>query len=172
MKKHSGRWACWKRCLKQNYLTFAIFAFLLEIISKELFVVERNSVIRIIALLLLAPSPIFIFLPFVQLKRYGHARGDGTYMDSSTVADRGLYGIVRHPQYLGYILLATGFALLSQSIPTVFFAALSILLIYLQIISEEKECLAKFGDVYQQYSRCVPRLALHTGLFRNFFVKR
>ncbi len=46
---------------------------------------------------------VFIFAPFYLLTRHGRTKDDQTYMQARIVVDRGLYAIIRHPQYLGYI---------------------------------------------------------------------
>ena len=65
-----------------------------------------NQILRVIGLVNLVIAVAFIFPPFYQLKKYGKLRPGGTYMNSTVVADRGLYAILRHPQYLGYIFIA------------------------------------------------------------------
>lgn len=57
---------------------------------------------------------IFIFAPFCLLTKHGGIKDGQTYTQARIVVDRCLYAITRHPQYLGYIFLACGFALLSQ----------------------------------------------------------
>jgi len=109
---------------------------------------------------------VFIFWPFYLLARHG-GKSAPTYMQASVVVDRGLYAVVRHPQYLGYILLACGFALLSQHTVSVLLTIIAAVLFYAQAVQEEGACLAKFGDPYAQYCRRVPRFNVILGLFRH-----
>jgi protein-S-isoprenylcysteine O-methyltransferase Ste14 len=117
-----------------------------------------------VALLLLAA--IFIFLPFVQLPRYGKADQGNPYFQTTRVVDRGLYGIVRHPQYLGYSLLAVGFAGLRPHPLVIGLAAGALAFFYAQSVIEERFCCEKFGPEYRDYMRRVPRLNFLRGLFR------
>jgi protein-S-isoprenylcysteine O-methyltransferase Ste14 len=87
-------------------------------------------------------------------------------MQANAVVDRGLYAIVRHPQYLGYMFLACGFALLSQHWMTAVLAVVGITMFYGQAVREERTCLAAFGEPYARYRRQVPRFNAILGIIR------
>jgi protein-S-isoprenylcysteine O-methyltransferase Ste14 len=87
-------------------------------------------------------------------------------MQTQAVVDRGLYAITRHPQYLGYMLLVAGFALLLQHWLSTILALMSIVFFYRQAMHEERYCLAKFGVWYEQYIMRVPRFNLVAGIVR------
>ena len=97
-----------------------------------------------------------------------HGRiGDGkTYMQTRAVVDQGLYSITRHPQYLGYIFLACGFALLSQHWVVALLAAVGVMFFHNQAVREERYCLAHLGEPYEQYLRRVPRFNFILGIVR------
>jgi len=109
----------------------------------------------------------FMFLPFHQLRRFGAAPGDRSYMEATRVATRGLYGLVRHPQYLGYCLLATGFALITQRWPATVLALLAVACLAVQMAAEEADLESQFGVEYRTYRRLVPRINLLLGLVRR-----
>lgn len=72
------------------------------------------------------------------------------------LATGGLYGIVRHPQYVGIFL-----ALFGQIIhwPTVTTLALFPIIVWMYVRlarSEERDLIRKYGDEYRQYQRRVP----------------
>ncbi|MFC1543110.1 methyltransferase family protein [Candidatus Neomarinimicrobiota bacterium] len=72
------------------------------------------------------------------------------------VIKKGVFGVVRHPVYLGEILLYLGMLMLSISLAA---AAVWIIAIgFLHYISrhEERLLVARFGEEYQQYLREVP----------------
>ena len=115
----------------------------------------------------LALAAVLIFSPFLLLRKHGQIEDGGTYMQTRLVVDRGLYAITRHPQYLGYILLAWGFAALSQHWLTVLLAAVSTTLLYLQSATEERTCLARLGEPYKRYLLRVPRFNLILGIVRR-----
>jgi len=148
-----------------------LFAWLASVVTISLIVVTQflprggNPVLRGAGVLVLLLAGVFIFVPFYLLARHGGKDG-GTYMQASVVVDRGLYAITRHPQYLGYILLACGFALLSQHWVALLLAAIGATFFYLQALREERYCLAQFGKPYEQYLRRVPRFNIVLGMIR------
>jgi len=109
---------------------------------------------------------IFIFTPFALLAKHGGTKDSQTYMHASKVVDKGLYAITRHPQYLGYICLACGFALLSQHWAAFLLAVISASLFYIQAVQEERYCLVQFGEPYEQYLLRVPRFNIVFGILR------
>ena len=101
-------------------------------------------------------------LGIVVLIIAGYVSGSGLHMvfgqkrEKPRVIDTGVYSIVRHPIYLGEILLYIGFLCLGTSLAAaliVLFAAM-----FLHHISryEERLLLAHFGEAYESYTRQVP----------------
>jgi len=114
---------------------------------------------------LLLMAGVFIFAPFYLLTKHGGKDGQ-TYMQTRIAVDHGLYAITRHPQYLGYMFFACGFALLSQHWVVVLLALVGATLFYMQAVREERYCLAKLGEPYKQYLQRVPRFNLILGIIR------
>ena len=112
-----------------------------------------------LALLLIIP-------PFIVLKRHGNVRPGGSYMDTTTTVDRGPYAIIRHPQYLGYMLLIAGFALLTQHWLLALPAVLTWVGFAWQAIQEEHDCRERLGRPYADFCQRVPRFNLILGLLR------
>ncbi len=107
---------------------------------------------------------VFIFTPFYLFTKHGGKDGQ-TYMQARIVVDRGLHAITRHPQYLGYMFLACGFALLSQHWVAVLLAVVGVTFFYLQAVREEGYCLAQL-ESYAQYLGRVPRFNIVLGVIR------
>ena len=88
-------------------------------------------------------------------------------MFSTVLVESGTYGIVRHPQYLGMILMMCASILVSQHW---LFALIGVPLIvsgFTKFIKDEEEHLiAKFGDDYKRYMKKVPRINLLLGIIR------
>jgi protein-S-isoprenylcysteine O-methyltransferase Ste14 len=154
-----------------------LFAWLGSVVTLALIVAVQflprggQQMIRISGVLLLLAAAIFIFAPFYLLARYGGPQADENYMQSRRVVDRGLYALTRHPQYLGYMLLATGFALISQHWAALLLAVTAITCFYVQAVLEERYCLAQLGEAYAHYLRRVPRFNLVLGLWRMWRAK-
>jgi protein-S-isoprenylcysteine O-methyltransferase Ste14 len=127
----------------------------------------NNALLRLAGVGSLILAAVFIFPPFVLLARYGGAQEGESYLQTRNLVDRGLYAIVRHPQYLGYILLAGGFALLSQHGVILLLAAIAITCFYFQAVQEERYCLAQLGEPYRCYLRRVPRFNFVLGIIRR-----
>ena len=119
--------------------------------------------LRAVGLAALAAALPLFTLPFAHLGRYGVREPGKTYMDTTRVADRGVYALVRHPQYLGYSLLVAGLALISFHWATVSAAAIASVSFDLQARDEERSLLQRMGEPYADYMERVPRFNLLAG---------
>ena len=73
-----------------------------------------------------------------------------------TLATTGPYAHVRHPQYIGFVLIMFGFLL---QWPTLLTLAMFPVLVWMYMYlarQEEREAIAKFGEAYVEYARRVP----------------
>jgi protein-S-isoprenylcysteine O-methyltransferase Ste14 len=79
-----------------------------------------------------------------------------------TLVTSGIYGVIRHPSYLGLLVNALGWGLAFRSGVGVLLTALMILPLLARIRAEEKLLRTQFGDEYDAYcartSRLVPGL--------------
>lgn len=125
-----------------------------------------SSILRAAGVILLLLSVVFMFPSFVLFKKYGRVSEGGTYMHTTAVVDQGLYAVVRHPQYLGYMLLSGGFALVTQHWLPVVCGIAAIAGFYLQARAEERYCAAQLGSPYDDYMRRVPRFNVLVGIIR------
>ena len=136
--------------------------------------VERGDslVARAAGLITLALACAFFFPPLFLFQRHGGAGAGQHPMQTNVVVDRGLYAIVRHPQYLGYILLVLGFICLFQNLVIGALGALAIALFYGQAVREERYCIQKFGQEYEDYAQRVPRFNFILGIIRVLALRR
>ncbi len=73
-----------------------------------------------------------------------------------TLANTGAYARIRHPQYVGFVLIMTGFLFQWPTLVTlVMFPVLVLMYVHLAR-REEREALVMFGDAYRAYMRDVP----------------
>ena len=70
----------------------------------------------------------------------------------------GVYSIVRHPQYFGWILAHVGMSILLSVLYSMLFTQILIALIYLISKKEEDELIKEFGEEYKDYQKRVPML--------------
>jgi protein-S-isoprenylcysteine O-methyltransferase Ste14 len=126
-----------------------------------------NSTLRISGVIVLLLSVVFMFPSFVLLKKYGHVSEGDSYMHTTTVVDQGLYAVVRHPQYLGYMLLSGGFVLVTQHWLSALLGIVAIASFYLQAAAEEQYCATRIGAPYEHYMQRVPRFNAILGIVRT-----
>jgi protein-S-isoprenylcysteine O-methyltransferase Ste14 len=74
----------------------------------------------------------------------------------NALATTGIYSYVRHPQYIGFVLVMFGFLL---QWPTLLTLAMFPVLVFMYVRlarTEEREAMAEFGDQYRAYMQRVP----------------
>jgi protein-S-isoprenylcysteine O-methyltransferase Ste14 len=84
-------------------------------------------------------------------------------------ASRGLYAVIRHPQYVALALSALGLAIMWPRFLTLALLAVMLFLYYVLARDEERRMLARYGDGYREYmkrtGRFLPRAV--EGLWRG-----
>ncbi len=94
----------------------------------------------------------------------GH-RNEGLYT-------RGVYSLVRHPLYLGAMLLYIAFTFFCPHWIMLVISVLNSGIVYAYIQQGDRQNIEKFGDPYREYSRTVPQINLLTGVIRSLRGKR
>lgn len=102
-------------------------------------------------------------------KEMGSSRlvGQAELKGTGQLNTQGLYAHLRHPRYAGMICAMLGGCLMAGARLLWALAAVWGLATALLIRAEERELLARFGVVYQEYCRRVPAL-LPLSLFRKY----
>jgi protein-S-isoprenylcysteine O-methyltransferase Ste14 len=75
---------------------------------------------------------------------------------SHSLAVTGPYAYVRHPQYVGFILIMLGFLLQWPTLPTLIMFPILVYLYVRLARREEREALAEFGEPYARYMAKTP----------------
>lgn len=73
------------------------------------------------------------------------------------LATTGAYGGIRHPQYLGFLLIMAGFLLQWPTLLTLLMFPVLAFAYTRLAIAEEREVRAEFGTAYDQYAAATPR---------------
>ena len=73
------------------------------------------------------------------------------------LATTGAYARVRHPQYLGFILIMAGFLFQWPTLVTLVMFPILVFMYVRLAHREEGEALAEFGAAYEEYARRTPR---------------
>ncbi len=110
-------------------------------------------------------SAIFGWLPIFTFRKRGKVKGRG-YMHTTVLVDSGIYGIVRHPQYLAGILISIALPLITLHWAVIALGLITAVIDYLDTYDEEKRCIEKFGEAYQKYMKKVPRMNFILGIIR------
>ena len=84
----------------------------------------------------------------------------------SNIIDSGIYGIIRHPMYLGSMIMFFSHIFLGQNWIVVIGTIVALACCYLIILSDEEKNLEKFGDNYKRYMQKVPRINFLLGIIR------
>jgi len=136
-----------------HVLSFASFFYLASTVD----VLPLSPTIQFFAWVLLCSGLILIMLSIIALSRN---RGEG-------LIERGIYGVVRHPMYLGAIVLFLSWIFFFLHWSIVLLSAVNITIVYAFILQGERQNITKFGDVYKHYMESVPRINLFAGLVRR-----
>jgi len=141
---------------KDNVLMVILgIAFFLNIIVMNLFPTTIEELV-LVGYTILGIGALFFVLSVFTLSRKG----------TSNVVDSGIYGVVRHPMYLGGIVMFFSHILLGQNWIVAISTIVGIVCCYLIILSEDQRNIEKFGDEYILYMQSVPRVNLLLGVIR------
>lgn len=88
------------------------------------------------------------------------------------LVESGMCAFVRHPEFLGHILIIFALVIISQHWISLIVGATLIVLLCLAMIEEEKRNMEKFGDAYRDYMKRVPRINLIAGIIKQIHSKR
>jgi len=122
--------------------------------------------LRYIGGAILAVGMMLIFLPLFILPRKGKVPKGKDITHTTAIVSSGIYSIVRHPLYLGWLLMYVALILLSQHWLTVIIGIPGMVCVYLISRQEDQSLVKKFGDDYKHYMQKVPRMNLLAGIIR------
>ncbi len=109
---------------------------------------------------------VFGGLPVFEFRRKGGVKKGESYIHTTQVVDTGIYSIVRHPQYVTFMLWAIAGMLLFQHWVVVLLGIPIFPLTYIDLIKADKDATQKFGDDYRAYMKRVPRANFLLGILR------
>ena len=143
-------------------------AFLVVIVAGEAWPTVNLPALRIAGVVLLLASTGFWIPPFVLLSRHGSPEAGRGFTHTTRVVRAGPYGLVRHPQYLGYSLLVAGFVLTGFNPTSVAAGSVAVAAFYLASRAEERFLLDHIGEDYVRYMSEVPRFDPIRGSLRKW----
>ena len=99
-------------------------------------------------------SVVLVLLSILALARRGQP--EGFFERTTILIDSGLFGVIRHPLYLGVALWSLGLVLKIQGILPAFFGMVALGCAWTASRKEDEFNLEKFGDGYAVYMTMVP----------------
>jgi protein-S-isoprenylcysteine O-methyltransferase Ste14 len=168
MNKMSERSLSW---LDHVPVTFTTLLFISQIIV-GVYLVSEVSQIEILAYvgvgLYIFSGMVFGMLPVFEFRKKGGVRKGQSYIHTTKLVDTGIYSVVRHPQYVTFILFAIAGMLLFQHWIIILLGIPIIPLTYIDLIKADKDAIEKFGDDYKAYMKKVPRANFLLGIIHRF----
>lgn len=129
---------------------------------------------HLVALLYVGWIALAFGIAFLLWSSQSRKKGRASREKSSeeTLIESGLYACVRHPEFLGHILIIFALALIAQHWISLIIGAMLIVLLFFSMMEEEKRNIEKFGDGYRDYLKRVPRINLFTGIIKRVLSKK
>ena len=150
--------------------TFASLLFISQIIV-GIYLLSAVSQIEILAYLgvglYIFSGLIFGMLPTFEFRKKGGVKKGKSYIHTTRLVDTGIYSIVRHPQFITFIMFAIAGMLLFQHWIVILLGIPIIPLIYIDLLKADKRLTEKFSDDYKQYMQKVPRANFVIGIIRH-----
>jgi len=110
---------------------------------------------------------VFGWLPVIEFRKKGQVKSGKSYIHTTQLVDTGIYSVVRHPQYVTFILWAIAGMLLFQHWIVIFLGVPIFPFTYIDLINADKDAIEKFGDSYNKYMKKIPRANFLLGIIRK-----
>ena len=163
MKKKSFSW------MDVIPITFTSILFISQIIG-GIYLLSDVSQIAILAYigvgLYVFSGIVFGMLPVMEFRKKGGVKKGKSYIHTTKIVDTGIYSIVRHPQYVTFILWAIAGMLLFQHWIIILLGIPIIPLTYIDLVRADTDALEKFEEDYKRYMLKVPRANFLLGIIR------
>ena len=114
----------------------------------------------------------FIFLAMGFLRFTGRVEKGRDFTHTTAMVTNGVYAIVRHPLYLGWLLLYTAVIFLSQNWLVTIIGCLGTTSMVQIARLVDTSLIEKFGDTYKNYLESVPRLNFLAGILNQLKKKQ
>jgi protein-S-isoprenylcysteine O-methyltransferase Ste14 len=129
-------------------------------------------ILRWIGWILLIVAFLLFTLSKSALKQHGAPEENKSWVFTTVLVQQGIYGVVRHPFSMGWIIMTIGLAFVSQYWLSILFMIIQLPVIAFGIVSEEKMNVGKFETEYINYQKSVPMVNLFKGLVRYLLERR
>jgi protein-S-isoprenylcysteine O-methyltransferase Ste14 len=110
---------------------------------------------------------VFGLLPIFEFRKKGGVKKGQSYIHTTKLVDTGIYSVVRHPQYVTFIMFAISGMLLFQHWIVILLGVPVIPFTYVDLLKADEDAIQKFGDDYKVYMKKVPRANFLLGIIRR-----
>jgi protein-S-isoprenylcysteine O-methyltransferase Ste14 len=144
-----------QRIVYEIYAAFAV-GIMISLIILSWTIWKRGDIapLSYMGYVLYVPAILLTISTFIALKRKG--KPTSGWEHTTVLIDSGVFGLVRHPLYLGGALLTLGTILIAQSAPVIISGIAGLFCYWTASKKEELYNIRKFGDKYQDYLKKVP----------------
>nr|MBN1229191.1 isoprenylcysteine carboxylmethyltransferase family protein [Anaerolineae bacterium] len=156
-----------------GWLFFALAGILLVAMFGLMFVVSSPDsipLLRYAGWAVWAFGLVLLPMPRIHFMRRGSVQSRKDYTHTTVLVDSGIYAIIRHPQYLGWLLMYPAMMLFTGHWLFVLLGASGMACVLLFTRQEEQRLIERFGDEYRLYMQRVPAMNILLGLVR--FLRR
>ena len=160
--------------------SFSLFGFVLSTsvtilfisqIILGIFLISDGSQIEVLAYagvgLYVLAGLVFGCLPVIEFRKKGRVENGKSYVHTTQLVDTGIFSIVRHPQYMTFMIWAIAGMLLFQHWIVVILGIPVLPFTYIDLIRADEAASKKFGDQYKDYMKRVPRANFFLGIIRR-----
>ena len=157
-----------KQWMKGSFLYYVSGA-LLVLAYSLLWFLDTSAGVQLLRYIgggILVVGLILIILPRFAFRSKGKPEKGKDWTDTTVLVDTGIYAIVRHPLYLGWLLLYVALIFLSQHWLTAIIGIPGMACVYLISRQEDQRLVKKFGDDYKRYMQYVPRMNFLVGIIQ------
>ena len=148
----------WNR--RDNVLmSLVAIVFFLNVLLLSNVILDAHPVVEELTALgwgLLLVGALLVTLSILSLRKHG----------TTDLNRSGVYGVVRHPMYVGGMVMFASHVCFGQHWAVAASTAVGIGCCYLLILAEDERLIARFGQKYAGYMRDVPRMNLASGIAR------
>ena len=147
-----------------SYVLFLVVPFILvlpfyenQVLTSHYFPEPLSKWVMWLGIICLIIGGILLLTSRIQIGRYGSSRI--VLEDEHRLITQGIYGHIRHPLYLGFLLLFCGFSLSFQSFIFTLLIVSGLFVIFRKRMDMEEALLKSvFGEEYKSYVKKTKRL--------------
>jgi protein-S-isoprenylcysteine O-methyltransferase Ste14 len=130
-----------------------------------------NQILFVIGNVIIAAGILLIILPMAALRGKGKPQEGESFTATTSIVKSGIYSVVRHPLYLGWLLMYPAAMLVSQQWVIVILGVIGIISMDQITRAADYRLIEKFGPSYEAYIQEVPRLNIISGVLRKLSSK-